>query len=457
MNAPRAALSLVAALAQAAFFSLPPHVSAETPQPSPAPRQAPQSESPAAAQAQKTPQAWVARSNQHAKILLDVIARLAPEGAGQIGMEGYDDAITDLSLGFQDRAIAANREAAARLTLLLGSESDPQVQQDLQIMIDRAKEAITGIELQRKYSIPYYNVSQAIFGGLRVLLDDQVAPERRKAAVVRLRKYTGTETGSTPFAVLAQQTIRARMTTPRLMWPSKAQVDRGLADSASFLDGIPKLFEKYQISGYDEPFAKLKAQVAAYDDFIRREILPKARADFRLAPELYAFSLRQFGVDIPPGELAKQAHEAFDSIQRDMQALAPVVSKEKGWTFTDYRDVIRELKKDQLVGEAILPHYQGRLKQLEEIIAREKIVTLPSRPARIRLATAAETAASPAPNMRAPRLIGNTGEQGEFLLPLNVPTTDGKTLQTDDFTFAAASWTLTLTKRVLGTSCNSRR
>ena len=45
--------------------------------------------------------------------------------------------------------------------------------------------------------------------------------------------------------------------------------------------------------------------------------------------------------------------------------------------------------------------------------------------------------------MRPPRLVGNTGEQGEFVLPLNVPATDGTTLRTDDFTFAAASWTLT--------------
>jgi uncharacterized protein (DUF885 family) len=45
--------------------------------------------------------------------------------------------------------------------------------------------------------------------------------------------------------------------------------------------------------------------------------------------------------------------------------------------------------------------------------------------------------------MRPPRLIGNTGEQGEFILPLNVPAADGKTLKTDDFTFSAASWTLT--------------
>ena len=126
-----------------------------------------------------------------------------------------------------------------------------------------------------------------------------------------------------------------------------------------------------------------------------------------------------------------------------MQTVAASVAKARGLTVTDYRDVIRELKKEQLVGDAILPHYKARLAEIEAIIRREHLVTLPARPARIRLATAAETAASPAPNMRPPRMLGNTGEQGEFVLPLNVPTTDGKTLKTDDFTFEAASWTLT--------------
>src|SRR4029453_17561875 len=102
-------------------------------------------------------------------------------------------------------------------------------------------------------------------------------------------------------------------------------------------------------------------------------------------PELYAFGLRQFGVDIPPGDLAKMAHAAFDEIQKEMQSVAAVVAKEKGLSATDYRDVIRELKKDQLVGDAILPHYQSRLKEIEEIIRRERLVTLPNRPARIRL------------------------------------------------------------------------
>src|SRR5439155_889610 len=44
-------------------------------------------------------------------------------------------------------------------------------------------------------------------------------------------------------------------------------------------------------------------------------------------------------------------------------------------------------------------------------------------------------------HMSPPRLIGNTGEQGEFVLPLSVP---GKVEQKyDDFNYDAAAWTLT--------------
>jgi len=74
-------------------------------------------------------------------------------------------------------------------------------------------------------------------------------------------------------------------------------------------------------------------------------------------------------------------------------------------------------------------------------------VTLPEREMRIRIASEAESANTPAPNMRPPRLIGNTGEMGEFVLPLNNPAPPGTKeaqLKYDDFTFEAASWTLTV-------------
>ena len=68
---------------------------------------------------------------------------------------------------------------------------------------------------------------------------------------------------------------------------------------------------------------------------------------------------------------------------------------------------------------------------------------MPDCSARIRLSTGAESVQIPAPHMDPPRLIGNAGEKGEFVLPLNVPSKDGKMQSFDDFTFDAAAWTPT--------------
>jgi uncharacterized protein (DUF885 family) len=57
----------------------------------------------------------------------------------------------------------------------------------------------------------------------------------------------------------------------------------------------------------------------------------------------------------------------------------------------------------------------------------------------MRLATAAESAAQPAPHMEPPPLVGNTGERGQFVLPVTNPTAREPY---DDFNFPAVTWTL---------------
>src|ERR1700691_6437138 len=128
-----------------------------------------------------------------------------------------------------------------------------------------------------------------------------------------------------------------------------------------------------------------------------------------------------------------------------MKTIAFQIAQQHNWPSRDYRDVIRELKKQQLVGDAILPFYEERLKQIEKIIVEQQIVSLPERPARIRIATAAETAQQPAPHMQPPPFLHNTGQKGIFILPLNIPAGPGQTSSEkyDDFTFDAAAWTLT--------------
>ena len=387
---------------------------------------------------------WIKRSNEYAQILLKIQAKYAPEFAGQAGVQGLDAKISQFPPNRRDQQKADGQAALAQLQKALAEEKDPLVKQDLEIMIKAAKQGLRGQELTEKYNMPYFDVAQLVFAGLHALLDDQVPPDRQRVALVRLRKYAGLEPDYQPITDQAKART-LEWSKPGQQGPPKVQVETNLARADFFINGIAQLFEKYKIDGYQEPYAKLKEQLVSYNAWVKQEILPKARTDFRLPPEEYAFSLEQFGVEIPPEQLTGMAHAAFAEYQQEMQTIAAQIAKQRGLKSPDYRDVIRELKKDQLVGEAIIPQYEQTLKQIEEIIRRERLATLPGRPARIRLASAAETAQQPAPHMDPPPLLNNTGQQGTFVLPLNVPAAPGsaETKKIDDFTYTASTWTLT--------------
>ena len=388
-------------------------------------------------------QPWVEKSNKNAQVLLAIIARYAPEGAGSLGVSGLDEQISIPSADQPERSRRDVTEAIKVLETRSASETDPRIKQDLDILIDAAQRANRESEAEERHLLPYDNVARTIFFGMHALLDDQIAPERRPAAVARLRRYTGMENGYTPTTVLSEKLFREKLNTPGLLGPAKAEVDQDLANMNQFATGIGLLLEKYKMTNYQEPYAKLKTQLAEYNEFVRKEVLPHARADFRLPTELYTINLSNFGVDYTPDELTRLAHQGFTEIQQEMQTVAAKVAKERNLPSSDYRDVIKALKKEQLKADEVMPLYHDRLSQIESIIRREHLITLPERPCIIRVASAAETAQQPAPHMVPPPLVNNHGERGQFVLPGGTIGPDGKPLKYDDFTFSAAAWTLT--------------
>jgi uncharacterized protein (DUF885 family) len=394
-----------------------------------------------AAFAQNQP-GWVARSNRNTQLLIDIDARYSPEDAAAEGVKGLDDEIFSLAAGIPERQRADYRKAEQELRSRLAKEQDPLVKQDLEILIQTADRNIRTSEADEKTFLPYADVPGIVFSGVKSLLDDQIAPERRPAALVRLKKYTGILPGYTPVVDQAEQRFREKLRTG-LLGPSKAQVEKDLSNTNAYVAGIGQLFEKYKIPGYRPVWEKLKEQSAAYDAFVRAEVLPKARSDFRLPPAIYALRLESAGADYTPAELERMAHKSFTEIQAQMRDLAVKVAHERGFSATDYRSVVLALKKEQLKPDDVLPHYQRRLAEIENILRTRNLITLPARPAIIKLATAAETAEQPAPHMQPPPLLDNHGERGAFVLPLETTGANGAALKYDDFTFAAASWTIT--------------
>lgn len=389
--------------------------------------------------------AWVAKSNDNAKLLLNVMAKYSPESASSLGVDGYDEQITDMSRDLYDASVKDTRAVVAELQKRMKTETDPKIKQDLEILINAANENLVSNALQRKLMLPYQDLNRLLFGVVRQTLDPRIPKERQKTLLVRLQKYAGLAKGYRPITELAEDRLNERLkANPKLLGPYKGQVEQALNDAPTMLKGIKDLLAKSGLEGWEPTYAALEKQLTAYNDNVRKQILPRARADHRLPPEMYADNLKQFGVDISPQELISKALTSFSEIRNQMNITAGLIARERNLPNADYRFVMRELKKQQIPLDNVMPLYQERLAQIEAAVREQSVVTLPDRKAVIRLASPAENAAQPAPHMNPPRLIGNTGEYGEFVLTTGMPPdASGKAKVFDDFTHQAGTWTLT--------------
>ena len=386
---------------------------------------------------------WVDKSNEHAQVVLSALAQLAPEGAGNLGVDGLDEDITDLSPGLHERSMRIMEDVIAKLERRLANEDNLKVKQDLGILLKATRDNMQTQQLEYDHMLPYINVNQAVFGGIRSLIDPQVSRDRYPAAVTRIEKYAGLVDGYTPFTELAKQLSRERFDVEGLVGPYRGEVEQDLERAETFVTGIEELLAGTDLQGWQASYETLAEQMRDYNEWVRAEILPRSRDDFRLPQVMYQDALKNWGVDESPEALIEQATKGYMDIRGEMEALGPLVARKMGYETDDYREVIALLKRDGAIdGDKLLDHYHAVLRDIEEIIVREKLISLPERDAGIRIATAAETAQSPAPHLQPPRLIGNTGEYPFFVIPQLTQNEDGSWQQTDD-TYEAGAWTLT--------------
>lgn len=399
---------------------------------------------PAAATTKPVP-AWVTTSNGYAQILLKAQGEFAPEQMSFFGVPGFDERVADLKPDTGKRYRATIAKAREELRGKLQLERNPDVRQDLEIMIAAADQSIAGSEINERLALPWNDAPQMVFQGMQGLLSDQTPPERRARALARLKNYVGQGADATPITVLARQRYEERATDAAKLRPTKLEVEQALGNVETYAAGIRKLFEKYKIADAEPALKAMEQQFKDYAAWARSTVLPEARSDNRLPPELYAFGLKQYGIDVDPQLLIRRAQVEFMETRAAMRQLAPLVAQAKGLSGVDGHDyvaVINALKKNSIPNDQLEARYRTVIDAIDPIIRKEKIVDVPQRPMVMRLGSEAESAAQPAPHFLPAPLIGNTGQQGQFVLPIAVPNPDGSALHYDDFSFDSVIWTL---------------
>ncbi|WP_435418621.1 DUF885 domain-containing protein [Parerythrobacter aurantius] len=400
---------------------------------------------PAAAQdapvvaAAETP-GWVETSNAYTQKLIAFDAGFSPEGASSTGYEQYDGLAFDLAADRDERYLAGAKALKAEFAAAIATESDPYVKQDLEILIGSLDQSIAGIELGRKLMLDWTDVPEAVYFGVSNLLDERISPARQKKAVELLERYTGTYRGTTPLVDQA----KARFVASRgdgKTGPYDVEVREAVAKYPTYAAGIRELFTRFKVKGADKALKAMDRQFADYGKWTTETVLPAARTTAPMPQELYALNLLRVGIDIDPQTAMSQARRGYYELRAQMDALAPQVAAKFGFAATDYTSVLAELKKQTIPNDQIEAFYRDINSQIEKKMVAAGISSLPETELQMRLATPAESAAQPAPHMSPPRLIGNTGEQGQFILTAGNPSASAEDAY-DDFNHPAAAWTL---------------
>jgi hypothetical protein len=388
-------------------------------------------------------QDWVEQSNEYTNVVLEAQVKFVPEAGTGLGLAAYDEQIIDLGPDLYERTRTQDLELVAMTQEWLQTAEHPKVIQDLEILNQALQDGIDTNDLNHKYLLPYFNISQNLFFGFRALLDPRTDPARYPAALLRLKKYNGTAEGHEPLVSLAIARTEERFAEPGLLGPYKGEMERDLGNVERFAGGLTGLFEASGLEGWQADLELLQEQLANYAGWLRENMLPRARDDHRLPADLYANNLKNFGVRAAPEDLIRDAQFGFQEIKAEMRSVARQIARQRGWDNGELMHVMAELKKDQIPQDRILEVYKERLAAIEEMIREHDVVTLPDRDASIRLATEAESASIPAPFMSPPQLIDNTGQYGEFVLVQKNPNMEGDS-QMDDWSHDAVTWALTV-------------
>ena len=130
-----------------------------------------------------------------------------------------------------------------------------------------------------------------------------------------------------------------------------------MQDQPLYVAGIKDLLSKSKVTGWQPEYHKLATQLNDYIAWEKSDVLPHCRDKSQLPEEIYANNLKDLGVYEDPRELISEGEFSYAEIQHQMEYMAAQVAKEHHFKSADYRDVIRDLKKEQLEGDAILPFY----------------------------------------------------------------------------------------------------
>lgn len=284
---------------------------------------APAAETPtAAAASQSQADARFAELSQKA---LDTWMQLSPTSATQIGDHRYDGEIDDMSATGHQKGVELTKALLAELDAIDVAQLSRENQVDAAILRNQLQSDIWNVETLQAWKWDPQVYNSLAGGAIYSLMAREFAPlpERMKSAISRIEKI--------PQVYAAARANLDPARVPKIHAETVAKQNRGILSLVdSFI--VPHIgeLEAADQQRLNAAIEALRSEVASYQEWLDKTLVPNAKGEFRIGAERYDQKLKfSLNSSLSRAEIGERARAELARVRQDMYRIAQTVLKDK--------------------------------------------------------------------------------------------------------------------------------
>ena len=313
---------------------------------------------------------------------VEELLAMRPEWATRLGDHRYDHRLNDYSMAGVARDLAFQRRSLRQLETMDPARLSAVNQVDYRILEANVQSMIFRLEDLKEYqwNPMVYNLGSAVYP----LVAREFAPLPERMANLQLRLQSVAEVVSAAKANLRNP--------PRIHTETAIEQNRGTLHLIAkglqpYLDRVPTLKESFlQVQGQAVEILE------DYGRWLERDLLPRARGNFRLGERLFRAKLKHtLESDLSLEEIREAAAQDLTRTHKDLFATAsglyPRLFPHSRGLPPDPKSVVKKVL-DKLAdshpdNETIMDKARQSMEQVTRFARQQELVTVPQEPIRI--------------------------------------------------------------------------
>jgi uncharacterized protein (DUF885 family) len=338
----------------------------------------------------------------------EAVFRFDPVQATAAGFHQYDALLPSGSKAEIQAEIAALRNFEGEFSRFEARGLSPTAAADRELVLAQIRGQLLTLETIRPWEKNPDTYSSGVTNAIFVIMSRSFAPpaERLKSAIARER-----------LIPRVLQAARENLANPPRIYTEIA-LEQLSGISSFFRNDVPAAFRAVADARLMADFRQANQGVldalAAYESWLRSDLLPRSKGDFRIGAANYrAKLLYDEMVDTPLDRLLETGYQDLRRNQAELKRVAALIDARR-----TAEQVLEELENDHPRPDSLLETFRGTLGGLRQFINERHIVTVPSPVAPIVEETPPFMRALTTASMDTPGPFENVAKEGFFNVTL---------------------------------------